>query len=326
VPQTRALAAAQRNRQSRGVIEGRVTGPNGSPLQNVRVELLSDTYSPLASEYTDGSGRFRFQVTASVYYVDVEAQGQPYKRQRQRVEVNPLSQREVFYVQIQLVPMDDQPERVVGNPGVRFYQKVPDEARAEYERAMKVLKQDHEAGQAGLRKALQIFPDYYDAMEALGGEYVKADYLDYAQPILARAIEVNPSGEMSHYALGVLYFKKNSFGQAADEFSRVLELNPDSVNAMLYLGLARTREGKLDEAEPMLRKAQEKGAKNVPDLHLALASIYSKTNRPAEAAASLERLLKEEPDRPDREKLQGIIKNLREKAKAGGKSATVRNP
>jgi Tfp pilus assembly protein PilF len=313
-----AATGASQSSQSRGspagIIEGRVTGPNRRPIQNARVELLNDSYSPVSSNYTDGSGRFRFRVSPGVYHIDVEAQGQPLERRRERLEVNPLGQMEIFRVDVQLAAVKSKSDSVQGSGGVRFYQKVPDDARTEYERGVGVLKTNPDEAYAALRKALQLFPDYYQAMETLGSEYVKAGHLEYALPLLTRAVEVNAAGEMSHYALGVLHYKRSSFADSAKEFSRVLELNPNAVNATLYLGLAHTRENKLAEAERMLKKASELGAKNVPDLHLALASIYSKTNRYRQAADELDRLLKENPERSDKEKLRELIQNLRSKA------------
>jgi tetratricopeptide (TPR) repeat protein len=296
-----------------GIIDGRVTGPNRRPMGNVRVDLLNDVYSPLASSYTDGSGRFQFRVTAGVFHIDVEAQGLPFQRQRQRIEVNPISQRDIFRVDIELVPQKTQSTQT-GVTGVHFYQQVPEKARAEYERGTKLLKEKPDEAYAALRQALQIFPDYYDAMEMLGSEYVKASYLDHALPILLRAIEVNPKGEMSHYALGVGYYKLNRFAEAAKEFSSALEVNAKSVNAMLYLGLAQMRVGQVAEAEPILKKAYALGAKNVPDLHLALTTIYIKTDRRGDAADQLELLLRESPDLRDKEKIRALIGNLRKRA------------
>jgi tetratricopeptide (TPR) repeat protein len=297
-----------------GLIEGRVTGSNRKPLQNVRVELLNDVYSPLASVFTDGSGRFRFRASAGTFYVDVEAYGQPYERRREMIEINPISQREVFHLNIELAPMKS-PQSRVGVTGVHFVQKVPDQARAEYERGLKLLKEKPDEAYAALRQALQVFPDYYDAMETLGSEYVKAGHLEYAVPILLHAVEVNPSGEMSHYALGVGYYKLNRFAEAAKAFSSALNLNGKSVNTTLYLGLARVKSGNAAEAEPLLKRAYEMGAKNVPDLHLALAKIYIDSGRRADAAKQLDTLLKETPDLKDADKIRALIDKLRSGAR-----------
>jgi hypothetical protein len=52
------------------------------------------------------------------------------------------------------------------------------------------------------------------------------------------------------------------------------------------------------------------GATAVPDLHLALASIYIQAKRNRDAAAQLKLLLKEVPNLRDRDKIKGLIEKL----------------
>ncbi len=297
-----------------GIIEGRVTIPGGRPISNVRVALLSDTYSPLQSKYTDSSGRFSFGVPGGSFYIEVDPLANPYERQQQRIEVNPSPYSrgsERFNVDINLVPLKaGDTVRPSGAGAVRFFQKVPDNARTEYERGMKMLEKDPDGAYTAMKKALELFPDYYQCMESLGSEYVKADKLDDALPILTHAVDVNPSGEMSLYALGVLRYKRSEFADAATSFQKAVELNAKSKNAVLYLGLAQMRAGNPAEAETNLKRAYELGATAVPELHLALAQIYINSKRNKEAAASLRTLLKEVPNLRDKDKIKGLIDKL----------------
>ena len=312
-----ALAGALQS----GIIDGRVTGPNGQPVENAHVTLTDDAYSPLASKYTDSSGRFRFSVSSGIYYVDVDAAGKPYKSQRQRVEVNPAPfghGQEIFRADFTLAaerPRGDRADPSGG--GVRFAQKVPDPARVELERGRKLLADKPDEAYAAMRKAIEIFPDYYDAMETLGVALVKADRNDEAKPILAHAVEVNPSGGMSHYGLGVISYKQGRFADAIGSFQRAATLDPKNANAPLYLGLAFARDGRTADAETALKRAYELGATGVPELHLALAQIYINSNRPKLAADQLKLLLKEVPTLRDKQKIKDLVDRLEKKA-AGG--------
>lgn len=297
-----------------GIIEGRVTAAGGRGVSNIRVSLLTDTYSPISSLYTDSSGRYRFSVVGGVYYIEADPLDQPYERHQERVDVNPSPfshGNDRFHVDIVLKPLKSGDSvRPSGAGAVRFFQKVPDDARAEYERGMKMLAKDPDGAYEAMKKALELFPDYYQCMESLGSEYVKADQLDAALPILTHAVEVNPSGEMSLYALGVLRYKRNQFADATTSFSKVVELNAKSKNAVLYLGLAQMRAGNAVDAETNLKRAYELGATGVPELHLALAQIYINSKRNKEAATSLRTLLKEVPNLRDKDKIKGLIDKL----------------
>lgn len=300
-------------------LEGRVTAPGGRAVEGVRVTLLNDGYSPLRSVYTDAAGRFQFSLSQGAYYVEVEPESLPYKRQQQRVEINPSPFSkigELFRVDIQLVPIERGEKPNTTDTKVVFAQEVPKPAKDEFDRGTKLLKDGKaDDAYAAFQKAIELFPDYYDAMETLGTEYVKADKLNEAYPVLSRAIVVNPSGDKAHYALGVLYYKSGHHTEAVQEFTRADELAPNSRNTLIYLGLSLMRAGNTAEAEMRLKKAYDMGARNVPDLHLALASIYMKNDRPGDAATELQRLLDETPGLKDRKKIEDLIESLKKKAK-----------
>src|ERR1044072_9362523 len=78
--------------QSSNIIEGRVTGPDNRPLQNVVVLLQNETYFELNRAYTDYASRYRFGgIVRGNYYVQVEPGQYPFERQTQRLQVNPIS-------------------------------------------------------------------------------------------------------------------------------------------------------------------------------------------------------------------------------------------
>jgi tetratricopeptide (TPR) repeat protein len=293
-------------------IMGRVSDPSGRPVQNVRVTLQNDVYSPLASDYTDASGRFTFSASDGYFNVEIDPVGQPFERHRERFEIRtgPFARGgDVIHLDIKLVPA-----RSAGNKpaaaGVRFAQQVPEPARKEYERGSRIMKDNANEGMAALRKAIELFPDYYDAMELLGTELVKAGTYAEAWPVLHHAVEVNPAGEGSQYALGVLYYRTGKHTDAVQALKAANALNAKSPNTALYLGLALLRSGDPVDAEIYLKRAYQMGATAVPDLHLALASIYIQAKRNRDAAAQLKLLLKEVPNLRDRDKIKGLIEKL----------------
>lgn len=314
-----APSAAMAQRAGRpGVarIQGRVLAPNGRPVQNVRVTLQSDSYANLRSVYTDGSGRFQFTAPSGQYYVEVEPGSEPYERKQERLDLNPSpfsNLGEVFFVDVVLNPRS-RPGDAPSPNAVVFIQDVPKKARDEFERGKGLLATDKDEAFAAMRRSLQIFPDFYEALETLGSEYVREGHLDHALPILLHAVDVNPDGERSYYALGVLFYQERSYRNAVKAFRRVMRTSPKSANAAVYLGLSHLRNGDTKEAEASLKLASELGAAGIADLHLALAQVYIDSKRYPEAIGELETLLKENPDYKDRAKIQGLIDSLRKKS------------
>ena len=219
--------------QTRNTIEGRVTTVDNRPLERVPVLLLTGGYTQIATVYTNSIGQFRFtNLGAGEYYVQVEPTGLDYERQTQRMEVNPISNRsgsgEIFRIDIILRQREttNNNNRITRNKtgGLVFFQDIPEKAKKEYDKGVKNLeKNEFQKAAESLKSALNIFPDYYDALELLGTEYVKRKEYEASLPLLTRAIEVNKDGWRSHYSLGVALIELKQTEEAIRALKRAVE-------------------------------------------------------------------------------------------------------
>jgi tetratricopeptide (TPR) repeat protein len=314
--------------QGRNSIEGRVTTPENKTLDNVRVFLMNDSYGQRGQTYTDGSGRYQFRNLGSGnYYVEVEAPGTGYERQSQRIEVNPYDPSgrggaEIFRLDFVLKPEKfGKPEgsdaRVTpGADRVIFVQEIPPAAREAYEQGAQSLKKaDLKLAEVGLTHAIELFPDYYDALELLGTEYVKHAYYDSALPLLTHAVEINKNAWHSYYGLGVSLLELGRRQEGIEALRYSVRLNTKSVNAAMRLGLELGKEEQYsDEAIKLLSSVIQVAGKQVPDAYLVLASLHSKNKHYREAADALEGYLKTSLTAEQRENIKHKIEELRRKA------------
>lgn len=307
--------------QANLTIIGSVRLGEGGATGALRVSLLNDNYQTLRTTLLDASGRFQFRgLSHGVYTVKVESTSGEYEEQSQRVELqssNPRgggSAEEVFFVDLVLRRRKTQAKPEA--PGVVFAQTAPEAARAEYERGLKKVKENKfEQAVPFLKKAIEIFPDYYLALELLGTEYAKADNPSEAVPLLTRAVEVNDAAPKSLYALGVACLKLNRLPDAVTWLQKAVTRDGKNANAHLMLGIANGRLGRLEEAEASLKTAYRLGGGQVPDVHLYLAGIYDKQKKYTEAVRELELFLKEGKDL-DESKVKAMIAKLRTKAES----------
>jgi tetratricopeptide (TPR) repeat protein len=314
--------------QGRNSIEGQVTNTQNKPLVNIPVFLLNDGYSQRAQTYTDGSGRYRFRNLGTAnYYVQVETAGTGYERQSQRVEVSPYAPAgggaEIFRVDFVLKP--ERRAQTNGpfdelNPGadnVVFAQDIPRAAKEAYQLAeQSIKKNDLKTAEINLTHAIQIFPDYYDALELLGSEYVKHNFFDSAAPLLAHAVEINKNAWHSYYGLGVSLIELARRTEGLEALRRSVALNPKSVNATMRLGMELAKEDLYaEEAIKLLTSVTQMAGKRVPDAYLVLASVYSKEKKYQQAADALQAYLQAAPTNPQRESVKLKIDELRQKAK-----------
>jgi Tfp pilus assembly protein PilF len=315
--------------QGRNTIEGRVTTSDNHPLDNVRVFLTTDFYSQVAQTYTDVSGRYQFRgIRRGNYFVQVEPSGTGYGRQSMRVEVNAPDLTgnggADFYRADFVLKPDRAGMREGEDPASKsavFYQNVPAPAKEAFKLGAQSLeKKDLRAGEAALVHAIELFTDYYDALEMLGSLYVKHAQYDAALPLLAHAVEINQRGWQALYSLGVALIESKRQTEGLEVLNRARTLRPESININMRLGLELAKEEKsYDEAIKTLTKVTELAGKRLPDAYLALATIYGKRNQYNEEANALEGFLGAAPETPQRDEIKHKVTELRQKAKSQAK-------
>ncbi|HEX8282820.1 MAG TPA: tetratricopeptide repeat protein [Pyrinomonadaceae bacterium] len=203
---------------------------------------------------------------------------------------------------------------------------MPKPAEMELQQAIRSFNEDaFDSGAASLKRALEIFPDYYDALVLLGTAYVNRDDLEAGVPLLKRAVGVNKGGWLAFYSLGVAQVKLNQLAEGTDALRSAVALNPRSAEAALDLGKALAKGAATEEeAIEVLKRVAQEHKKGVREAYFILASLYGKRNQYRESADALEAYMKSfgsgEIPPEQRENYKKAIERLRQKAaKAGGK-------
>jgi Tfp pilus assembly protein PilF len=324
----RVLVSASRVPQGRNAIYGRVFGESHRPVPDVYVELLDDVNSTLRQVKTDAAGRFTFDgLLNGRYIVRVRPYGTDYTEQSQEVTLAAVSTvrgsgSDTQHIDINLRVNERAAYTGPFAPGPSFVfaQDVPQAAKKLYEDGVRYLRDKKEQeGLESLKKSLEVFPDYYLALDRLGAEYAvrgiaKPAYLQAGLILLTRAVEINPDGFPSVFGLGWTQYQLGLNAEAIETLRRATTLYGKSADAHLWLGKALKRGSALDQAEAALKRAKELTNGKVGEVHRQLAGLYIDQKRYREAADELELVLKVEPNVVDAEKIRGLVKQLREKA------------
>lgn len=293
-------------------ISGYVSDERRTPIADLQVELLNDMDSVIQRTKTDSSGLFRFpRISVGIFQIRVQTYGTSYTSQTKRVQL----ERTRAFEQVDFVLARKAAASPSTMTGTVFTQEVPGPARREYERGVALLsKTERKQAVETLKKAIDLFPSYFDALELLGAEYVLQQEYELAIPVLTKAIEVNRRSYQSLYGLSVAQYHLKQLPQAIESMRRAITLNQRSGNANLWLGMLLRQTGKLAEAETYLKQADQLAASRSAEVHWQLALLFNQLKRYREAADELELFLKVQPDSKDAELIKKLIERFRQQS------------
>jgi tetratricopeptide (TPR) repeat protein len=319
-------AVIANNYQSGNQISGHVFDTSGRPVEKLRVELLDEVDSVIQSTRTDSSGLFQFKsLSTGTFQVRVHTFGTNYvEPSPERVSIINFNQGQAGIRGFQFIQADftlRTREEGAGtrNNGAVFAQDVPEPARKLFAEGVRLLEaKDDKQGLEAIKKSIEVFPNYFMALERLGTEYAKREKYLAADILLTKAVEINPRADQSLYWLGISQYKLNQTASAIATLKRVISLVPNSINASMALGIALYAEGKLNESEIQFKqtyKLAKSSGKNIPVVHLHLAQLYDKIKRYKDEASELELYLQEEPNDPETPTYRKAIESLQKKAR-----------
>ena len=310
---------------AQSIISGTIFDRAHNPLADIDVELLDEYYRMRSRQKTQSSGRYEFSgLNSGTYYVRVYAFRYDLNDETHEVQVAAVSaipgqqgtsfNLEDFYLQPKKGGIREAELTVV------FTQEVPKEAEQTYKKAIDDLsKKKADEGFAGLQRAIELFPTYYQALQRLGTElFLRRQYLPAAQAFI-KAAEVNPKSAMPFYNAGyALYMLGDKYYKSSlTALEAAVNLAPASSTVLLLIGTVERKMGKETAAEKHLLQAKKNSPTKVPEIHRELAQLYDSMGRYKDAADELEDYMKaSKMSDEDSTKTKKVIADLRAKSQA----------
>jgi Flp pilus assembly protein TadD len=287
--------------------------------QGVRVSLERVGGGSVDQMMTDNRGRFRFaQLPRGQYVVNVNAPC--FVPDRRQVELLVIFR---TYLDIELAPDTTSPNcsaparGAATAPASLVDARVPEEARKEYERGAAFLsKGKDEEGVRALRRAAELYPDFFAARMLLAAAHTKAGRLAEAESELARAAAVNPNSAPALVSLGEVRRRLKKYAEAEESLASALKLDETSWQAHLSLGRLYLDTDRALGAAPHIGRALQLKP-DFAEAHLHAGNLLLKLNEPARALSEYEEYLRLAPSgdyaAPTRELIRKLKKTLAEK-------------
>lgn len=286
-----------------GVVRGEVTGAGRYPSGSLTVEFRrSDGFSATAEVSTSGTFQFRDLGQGTYQVAVMDQQGNALCRDLASIPTPVV----VLHL----------PEAGPSSSGAgetvslaRLEHKVPDKAVKEFEKALAAKrKDDREGAMEHLERAVEIDPEFMEAYNNPGVQYMNQGDSEKALDAFDRAVKLDPGSAKAAANCGAALFNLKRFQEAALAARRAVELDGSLIRARYTLGLSLAATGERpDEAEHNLRMTVDQ----YPAARLALAQVLEAKGERRQAREQLETYLAS-GNAPHREKVEEWLKEIPE--------------
>jgi tetratricopeptide (TPR) repeat protein len=291
------------------LMEGKISGTvllkaNNRPASQVAVRLKSHAAGIFRSILTDLEGHFEVKsLPPSTYEIVVDEPG--YEPTQTSAQLDGSTAKLVLYLK---------PTTTAPIPRDRYSVstrelKIPGKAQHEFEKGMGSLaKKDLAGGVSHFAKAVEAFPEYYEAYYHMGVAEVRLGHRDEARQAFQKAIDLSGGRyAWADFGIGYLLYLDGKPEEAVAIVRKGLEVDGDSTDGYLIQGMALLRLNRPDEAERSAREALLRNP-NFARAYLVLADAYGQRNEYRAQVQGLETYLRLEPNGAEGE----VVRQARE--------------
>jgi cytochrome c-type biogenesis protein CcmH/NrfG len=274
-------------------VAGVVIWPGKQPLEWAEIESMDRRFV----DYTniDADGKFAFKkVPEGLYKLMVG--GYRSREQQRTIEVQPAfaDARGRVDVRIEFKDSSIISDRLkVGVAELAVSPKAVDELHRAYD-----ARGDVEKAQQHLQKAIEISPNFEEALNNLGTYYYRDGRFDTAANLFQRALKANPNSFAAQVNLGGALLSLGDYPRALDENLKALGMRSDDALAQAQTGETLFYLMRYDEAIMHLEKARQLDPMSFTLPGIFIARIRAVQGDTAGAIAEYKEFLKIHPGHP----------------------------
>ena len=292
-------------------VTGKVTDAEShSQIEGVRVDLRAFSGATVASAFTRTAGSFEFSnITGGTYEVIVQQTG--YQTLSQRLDVNGP----VYGMSLELRANSKASSVTPGNPSVTARElSIPRKAHEDMQKGLDLLygKSDYRGSIKQFERAIQEYPDYYEAHTQIGVAYLHLENTAGAEQSLRKSMELSQQRYVdAFFWLATLLSDSGRFAEAEPVARKGVELDPNSWQANAELARALLGLNRAIEAEKSALAASKLRPQNAM-LYLILANIHGQLQNDPALLEDLNNYLKLAPTGPLADQARAQRKQLQE--------------
>lgn len=285
-----------------------VRDANNKPINDARVEVRGIMgHRTVSGGYTNRAGIFESTDLPDGPYEVIAQKG--LMQTTDRIEVSAGSAMVPLRIDAEDVPGRD----VAGDATVSVAQyKVPKKAREQFKKAEDaVSKRKVNEAQEHIAKALEIFPDFAEALTLRGILSLDAKNLDAALIDLDHAVKADAAYPLAYFALGAAFNNSERFDEALRALDRGIALAPQSWQGYFEIAKAQIGKRNFEAAIKALDKSENLVDGKYPLIHLLKAHSMLALKNYNDAMTELQAYVDQAPKSPEAEDARQTLEQVK---------------
>jgi TolA-binding protein len=191
--------------------------------------------------------------------------------------------------------------------------QIPGKAHGEYEKGCGDLRdRKFEGAESHLRKAVQLYPRYAEAMVLLGQLMAARNRAEEALGVCSQASSADPDFVPAYLCLADISGQLRHWNQTQEFADHALKLDPaQNLYGHFYMAIAQFHLSQFSAAEKnALQAIDADHLHRLPQAHLLLAQIYGSMHDLKSAASQLRAYLMVAPNSPDAPSVRKSLEDL----------------
>ena len=288
-------------------VSGEVRSADNRIVPNVMVRIETHAGALVDQGTTDNMGRFRFtRLRFGSYRVLAIANSKA--SEPQYVDLSRSTPRIQVFIQL---PRESSTFSSRATPGFVVDARVPPEALAAFEKGRAALaEKKSDAAILHFKKAVELYPDYYDAHVSLAQVYMDGSQWEKAEASLRQAVKVNPKAATAMVSLGEVYRREKKYAEGEKVLEEALKIDGNSWQGNFTLGRIHWELKDIVKAGKYIARSLELQP-NVAEAHLLAGNIFIRAGLPVNALVEYEEYLRLAPAGEFSAQTQALVDKLK---------------
>lgn len=280
----------------------------------IRVELLDETGTPVEQTFTDSEGKARFHVSKAGQY-RVMASGTPVLGTgSETIRIEESDKSRTVYVRVKpkvegTTAAATKPKN--GSVTSAAELRVPADAKKAFHKGMEAWEHnDYPKAAEQFEKAVSLYPQYDTAFNNLGVMYFQMKEIEKARAAFEKSVALNDRNADADRNLARILVHDGNYTRAEELLKKSLVVEPLNPVSLTLMCVAEAQTGDDEAALATARKVHQLPHEGYSVVHLVAGQALERKNDPQDAYEEYETYLRESPNGPEAGQVQNALARL----------------